>query len=108
MIILGLALVAAGLALMYGLDADSGWTALLAGFVAGGIGIGIANPALAAGALRGGGSGANGDGFGGSATPSASQAWQSGSRRSAPYSRTEVENSLSITAGDTRPPSVPR
>ena len=27
----GLALVAAGLALMYGLDADSGWTALLAG-----------------------------------------------------------------------------
>jgi predicted MFS family arabinose efflux permease len=48
----GLALVAAGLALMYGLDADSGWTALLAGFIAGGIGIGIANPALAAGALR--------------------------------------------------------
>lgn len=37
---------------MYGLDADSGWTALLAGFVVGGIGIGIANPALAAGALR--------------------------------------------------------
>ena len=52
MISAGLALVAAGLALMYGLDADSGWTALLAGFVAGGIGIGIANPALAAGALR--------------------------------------------------------
>ena len=52
MISTGLALVAAGLALMYGLDADSGWTALLAGFVAGGIGIGIANPALAAGALR--------------------------------------------------------
>ena len=48
----GLALVAAGLALMYGLTASSGWTALLAGFVAGGIGIGIANPALAAGALR--------------------------------------------------------
>jgi predicted MFS family arabinose efflux permease len=48
----GLALVAAGLALMYGLDADSGWTALLAGFVVGGIGIGVANPALAAGALR--------------------------------------------------------
>jgi hypothetical protein len=37
---------------MYGLDADSGWTALLAGFVVGGIGIGVANPALAAGALR--------------------------------------------------------
>ena len=52
MISVGLALVAAGLALMYGLDADSGWTALLAGFVAGGIGIGVANPALAAGALR--------------------------------------------------------
>jgi EmrB/QacA subfamily drug resistance transporter len=48
----GLALVAGGLALMYGLDADSGWTALLAGFIVGGVGIGIANPALAAGALR--------------------------------------------------------
>jgi len=48
----GLALVAAGLALMYGLTADSAWTALLAGFVVGGVGIGIANPALAAGALR--------------------------------------------------------
>src|SRR5262245_63959155 len=48
----GLALIAAGLGLMYGLNADSGWTALLAGFVVGGIGIGIANPALAAGALR--------------------------------------------------------
>src|SRR6188472_388612 len=52
MISVGLALVAAGLALMYGLNADSAWTALLAGFIAGGIGIGIANPALAAGALR--------------------------------------------------------
>jgi hypothetical protein len=52
MIGVGLALVAGGLALMYGLDADSRWTALLAGFVVGGIGIGIANPALAAGALR--------------------------------------------------------
>jgi EmrB/QacA subfamily drug resistance transporter len=48
----GLALVAAGLLLMHGLDADSAWTALLAGFVVGGVGIGIANPALAAGALR--------------------------------------------------------
>jgi EmrB/QacA subfamily drug resistance transporter len=48
----GLALVAAGLILMYGLEADSAWTALLAGFIVGGIGIGIANPALAAGALR--------------------------------------------------------
>ena len=52
MICVGLTLVAAGLALMYGLDADSRWTALLAGFVVAGIGIGIANPALAAGALR--------------------------------------------------------
>jgi EmrB/QacA subfamily drug resistance transporter len=48
----GLALVAAGLLLMHGLNADSAWTALLAGFVVGGVGIGIANPALAAGALR--------------------------------------------------------
>jgi EmrB/QacA subfamily drug resistance transporter len=52
MIGVGLTLVAGGLALMYGLDADSAWTALLAGFIVGGIGIGIANPALAAGALR--------------------------------------------------------
>jgi len=52
MIGVGLALVAGGLALMYGLNADSAWTALLAGFIVGGIGIGIANPALAAGALR--------------------------------------------------------
>ena len=48
----GLALVAVGLALMFGLGADSSWTALLAGFIVAGIGIGIANPALAAGALR--------------------------------------------------------
>ena len=48
----GLALVAAGLALMYGLHADASWTALLGGFVVAGIGIGVANPALAAGALR--------------------------------------------------------
>jgi EmrB/QacA subfamily drug resistance transporter len=52
MIGVGLALVAAGLVLMYGLHADSNWTALLAGFIVAGIGIGIANPALAAGALR--------------------------------------------------------
>jgi hypothetical protein len=37
---------------MAGLADDSEWTALLAGFIVGGIGIGIANPALAAGALR--------------------------------------------------------
>src|SRR5438876_8469312 len=48
----GLMLVAGGLALMYGLDSDSRWTALLPGFIVAGIGIGIANPALAAAALR--------------------------------------------------------
>jgi EmrB/QacA subfamily drug resistance transporter len=48
----GLALVALGLVLLYGLDAGSRWTALLAGFVVSGIGIGVANPALAAAALR--------------------------------------------------------
>jgi hypothetical protein len=48
----GLALVAAGLALMHGLEADSTWTALLAGLIVGGVGIGMANPALAAAALR--------------------------------------------------------
>jgi predicted MFS family arabinose efflux permease len=48
----GLVLVAVGLALMYGVGADSPWTTLLAGFIVAGIGIGIANPALAAGALR--------------------------------------------------------
>ena len=52
MIAVGLTLVAAGLALMYGVDADSHWTTLLVGFVVGGVGIGLANPALAAGALR--------------------------------------------------------
>jgi EmrB/QacA subfamily drug resistance transporter len=52
MIGIGLMLVAAGLALMHGIDAESRWTALLAGFVVGGVGIGLANPALAAGALR--------------------------------------------------------
>jgi EmrB/QacA subfamily drug resistance transporter len=51
-IAVGLALVAGGLALMYGLSASSHWTALLAGFIVGGVGIGLANPALAAGALR--------------------------------------------------------
>ncbi len=49
----GLALVAVGLGLMWALlSATSPWTALLPGLVVGGIGIGIANPALAAAALR--------------------------------------------------------
>ncbi len=47
----GLVLVAASMALMTGLSASSGWTALLAGFVVGGIGIGITNPALATTAI---------------------------------------------------------
>jgi predicted MFS family arabinose efflux permease len=48
----GLALVALSLALMYGLNARSHWTALLPGFIVAGIGIGLANPAIAAAALR--------------------------------------------------------
>ncbi len=49
---LGLLLVAVGLLLMHGLTTGSRWTALLPGFVVGGIGIGLANPTLAASALR--------------------------------------------------------
>jgi EmrB/QacA subfamily drug resistance transporter len=52
MIGIGLALVAGGLALMHGLSASSHWTALLPGLLVAGIGVGIANPSLAAGALR--------------------------------------------------------
>jgi hypothetical protein len=37
---------------MHGVSATSDWTTLLAGFVVGGIGIGLANPTLAAAALR--------------------------------------------------------
>ena len=49
----GLALVAIGLGLMWALlSPTSPWTALLPGLIIGGIGIGIANPALAAAALR--------------------------------------------------------
>jgi len=43
----GLLLVAAGLVLMRGVDAGSDWTALLAGFVLAGIGIGTINPSIA-------------------------------------------------------------
>jgi EmrB/QacA subfamily drug resistance transporter len=49
---LGLLLVAIALLLMHGLTSGSRWTALLPGFVVGGIGIGLANPTLAAAALR--------------------------------------------------------
>ena len=43
----GLALTGAGLLLMGGLDAGSEWTALLAGFVVAGIGVGLINPVVA-------------------------------------------------------------
>ena len=49
---LGLVLVSAALLLMYGVSAGSHWTTLLAGFVVGGIGIGLANPTLAGASLR--------------------------------------------------------
>jgi EmrB/QacA subfamily drug resistance transporter len=44
---LGLALSGAGLLLMAGLAADSGWTHLIPGFVVAGVGSGLVNPALA-------------------------------------------------------------
>jgi len=47
----GLALVGCGLLLMGGLDAHSQWTALLAGFIVAGAGIGMVNPALASTAV---------------------------------------------------------
>jgi EmrB/QacA subfamily drug resistance transporter len=43
----GLGLTGAGLLLMGGLNVDSGWTALLAGFVVAGIGVGLLNPVVA-------------------------------------------------------------
>jgi EmrB/QacA subfamily drug resistance transporter len=43
----GLGLTALGLALMHGLGAQSQWTALLAGLLLSGVGIGLANPAIA-------------------------------------------------------------
>ncbi len=49
---LGLLLVSIALLLMHGLSTGSRWTALLPGFVVAGIGIGLANPTLAAAALR--------------------------------------------------------
>jgi EmrB/QacA subfamily drug resistance transporter len=48
---LGLALVGAGLLLMRGLSASSGWTALLPGFLIAGAGVGLVNPALASTAI---------------------------------------------------------
>jgi EmrB/QacA subfamily drug resistance transporter len=43
----GLVLTGVGLALMAGLHMDSDWTALLAGFVISGIGVGLLNPVIA-------------------------------------------------------------
>jgi len=43
----GMTLVALALYLMYGVNVSSGWTTLLAGFLIGGIGIGMVNPPLA-------------------------------------------------------------
>jgi EmrB/QacA subfamily drug resistance transporter len=43
----GLALVGVGLVLMGGLGVDSEWTALLVGFIVGGVGIGLVNPVIA-------------------------------------------------------------
>ena len=47
----GLAIIGVSLLLMARIDADSGWTLLLPGFVLGGIGIGLTNPALASTAV---------------------------------------------------------
>ena len=47
----GLALVGIGLLLMRGLEAGDDWTALLAGFLIAGAGIGLVNPALATAAV---------------------------------------------------------
>ncbi len=47
----GLTLVGIGLLLMHGLRADSEWTALLAGFVVAGIGIGTTNPGIGQAAI---------------------------------------------------------
>ncbi len=47
----GLALVGAGLLLMRGLDASSGWTHLIPGFIVAGIGTGLVNPPLASTAV---------------------------------------------------------
>ena len=48
---IGLALVGIGLLLMRGVKPDSEWTALLAGFIVSGFGIGLSNPSIASTAL---------------------------------------------------------
>ena len=47
----GLGLVCLGLVLMHGVDPHSDWTALLAGLVVAGVGIGLSNPTIAGTAL---------------------------------------------------------
>jgi MFS family permease len=47
----GLAVVALSMGLMAHIHTSSGWTVLLAGFIVGGIGIGLVNPALATTAI---------------------------------------------------------
>ncbi len=47
----GLALIGAALLLMHGVTPSSGWTTLLAGFVVGGVGIGLVNAPLASTAV---------------------------------------------------------
>jgi predicted MFS family arabinose efflux permease len=47
----GMTCVAAGLALMSGLDAHSSWTHLLPGFLLAGVGVGLTNPAIASTAV---------------------------------------------------------
>jgi EmrB/QacA subfamily drug resistance transporter len=47
----GLVLVAGGLVLMSGLNGNSGFTHLLPGFIVGGIGVGVVNPAIASTAV---------------------------------------------------------
>jgi EmrB/QacA subfamily drug resistance transporter len=48
---LGLALTGGALLLMWGITVGSGWTTLLAGFVVGGVGVGLVNPPLASTAV---------------------------------------------------------
>jgi hypothetical protein len=47
----GLGLIAVSMLLMVGLSPDDGWTALLAGFIVGGLGLGLTNPPLASTAI---------------------------------------------------------
>jgi EmrB/QacA subfamily drug resistance transporter len=48
---IGLGTTALGIGLMYGLSADSAWTALVPGLILTGVGIGVANPAIGRTAL---------------------------------------------------------